>query len=75
MSAIKTVNFAAFEPVSSAHGISAAVVIPPGLTQIATSGHVGINTEGVLTDTLEGQMTVAFEVCSLTIATLKVIGC
>jgi hypothetical protein len=62
MTAIRTVNFSAFEPVSGAHGISAAVVIPPGLTQIVTSGHVGIDTVGKLADTLEGQMTVAFEV-------------
>jgi len=57
---VQCVNFSAFEPISAAHGISAAVVIPAGSRIVATSGHVGIDDTGVLQENLREQMKVAF---------------
>lgn len=65
MTSLKAINFKAFEPVSEAYSISAAVIVPAGLRTVATSGHVGTDLQGKLGETLQEQMRFAFEVCEV----------
>lgn len=64
---LETINFTAFQPVSDAHGISAAVIIPASFCTIATSGHVGTDAAGKLGGSLEEQMQNAFKVTGTSI--------
>lgn len=59
---LQCVNFAGYEGLSDAHGISAAVVVPAGARLVATSGHVGVDSSGKLAATLKEEIAIAFSV-------------
>lgn len=55
-------GFLIMESIFNNFPLSAAVTVPPASRLIITSGHVGMGPDGRLTQGLEGQISMAFEV-------------
>lgn len=60
---LKAVTFPGYEAITDRYAIAAAVVVPANYLTLATSGHVGLDAEGNLADTVEEQIRLTFEVC------------
>jgi hypothetical protein len=59
---LQRVYFAGHEAITNIHDIAAAIVVPTGYRTLATSGHVGVDGNGKLADSLREQIRITFEV-------------
>lgn len=61
---LQRIHFPGYEITSDNFNISAAVIIPQNARVLVTSGHVGLESDGTVKESLEKQIDSAFEVCS-----------
>ena len=60
---LKAITFPGYEAITDRYAIAAAIVVPANYLTLVTSGHVGLDAEGNLADTIEQQIRLTFEVC------------
>ena len=59
---LQTIHFEGYEAISDLGSLAAGVVVPAGYRTLATSGHVGVDLNGVLASGLQEQIDIAFKV-------------
>ncbi|RVX68602.1 hypothetical protein B0A52_07029 [Exophiala mesophila] len=58
---LKAITFPGYEAITDRYAIAAAIVVPANYLTLVTSGHVGLDAEGNLADTIEQQIRLTFE--------------